>query len=333
MSAQPIAAMTLGPALLKLQDVKPGQHFDLGAAGQMFTAGGGKAGGVFELVSMPPAPAGLRHWEWGYDPFPDASWATMSQKRHIFTPGKTGQVSLILQIPDEPHNYNRHFMLAVVLRPEKKGGLAVGLQLAARVQIETATSTAPDSGGGVVAVIPSRIRLQGAPGALVGGTVQLRSDHKESLQLSFHRFAEIEPLARKHPRYQSPGYRLMPDGAWLTAMPPAQELAAGARTTLKLAARVPKDAKAGQRFEEMLYWRWRAPEQDKADATMKTDTMKTDMKEENATAKAGKPEGNTASSAQAQLTEGTAREGLGFVRIQYEVIASDKAKADTAAEK
>lgn len=162
----------LGPAMILVRDVRPGQPVDLRAASGIEHAVSNSTGGPvsLEMVAGGPEDYGFASYECGYEPPPPGSFALdrsgVVASRHAIDleVGGRAMVALVVALPDRPEYYNRHFVGYVEAGPPMQGAVGATLRLRARVLLETAPSA--EHGGGVIGVAPSVAVLAEAGGTL-----------------------------------------------------------------------------------------------------------------------------------------------------------------------
>jgi hypothetical protein len=253
---QSLHALAMGPGMLMVQAVPPGQEVDLHKlGGTLFTIyNRSDKDQDYNLTCSSPSKGGVTEWEKGYEEIPDAGWCRVEEA--VFTiPAKSEkQVGLIIRIPDAPENYNRKFMLAVVLKSGRNVGTSVGLAVASRVQIETAVKgQLAESGGGAIALAPGTISIAGKPGGAVSGTVQVRNNTGQRLEAQIERLPQVYADPAKHARYGSAGRQLQLAEPWLAPRAPGLAIDPGGVFSLEFSGAIPAAAVPGQRYEELAF--------------------------------------------------------------------------------
>jgi hypothetical protein len=253
----PTPALEMGPGMFMVQDVPPGREVDLHKLGGIrFTIYNRSATNQdYTLRCARPGQGGLATWEKGYEEIPNAAWCYL-QESVITVPAQgEKQVGLIINIPDEPENYNRKFMLAVILTSGKTGNTSVGLAVACRVQIETAVNEEVGAATAApLAVVPGTLTVRGKPGDPITGSVLVRNNTSNALSASLERLPQIYDDPVKHPRYYSNGF-LPQTSAWLEAPFAAFPLAAGAEQRVQLTGTIPATAENGTKTEALAFIR------------------------------------------------------------------------------
>ena len=120
----PLPAIEMGPGMFMLQDVPPGREVNLRKiGGVLFTVyNRSDQAQDYTLSCKRPGLGGLPTWEKGYEEIPNAAWCYLEETTVTVPPKSEKQVGLIVNIPDEPENWNRKFMLAVILSSGKNDG-------------------------------------------------------------------------------------------------------------------------------------------------------------------------------------------------------------------
>lgn len=252
-----IPALELGPALFSVQRIPPGKAVDIAAlGGPRFTIPNkGKQEQTYTLTCQSPSPSALAGWERGYEAIPDASWCTLESEEITVPAGGEKQIGMTINIPDRPENYNRKWLVGVVLKPGGKKGIGVGLAVAARVQIETTVSSDAGHWGGPLALLPGLVALSGRPGETVHGSTRLRNTGAKEMPCRFDRLVNLYPDPYKHPRYTSNGWKGIVTETWLEDLGAPFTLAPAAERSIDLVGHIPKDAAAGTRWEELVFIR------------------------------------------------------------------------------
>jgi hypothetical protein len=257
-----LPALEMGPGMFMVQAVPPGREVNLRKlGGVLFTVTNRSDHAMdYTLSCHRPKEGGLPTWEQGYEEIPNAAWCYLEETT-ITVPAKSEkQVGLIINIPDEPENYNRKFMLAVILNTGKVGNTSVGLAVACRVQIETAINDHLDSSTAApLAVVPGTITLSGKPGATVSGSVLVRNNTSGRIDATVVRLPQVYADPMKHPRYDSNGFQPQKE-PWLAPQTAAFPLAAGGGTLLSFTGTIPATAEVGKKYEELAFIRATMPD-------------------------------------------------------------------------
>jgi hypothetical protein len=247
----------MGPGMIMLQDVPLGREVNLRKLGGLLFTVYNRSDQAqdYTLFCKRPGQGGLATWEKGYEEIPNAAWCYL-EETSVTVPAKSEkQVGLIVNIPDEPENWNRKFMLAVILTSGKNDGTSIGLAVACRVQIETAVrdQLAGASAAGGFALAPGTITVKARPGEAVSGVAQVRNDTGKRLEARIERLPEVYADPLKHPRYLSNGFQAHPGDAWLAPAQAGFALDPGAVLALTFSGKVPADAVPGKPFEELAF--------------------------------------------------------------------------------
>ena len=257
-----LSALEMGPGMFMVQEVPPGREVNLRKiGGVLFTVTNRTDQAMdYSLSCHRPAKGGLPTWEKGYEEIPNAAWCYLEETT-ITVPAKSEkQVGLIINIPDEPENYNRKFMLAVILNTGKVGNTSVGLAVACRVQIETAINDHLDSSTAApLAVVPGTITISGKPGATVSGVALVRNNTSSRLDAAIIRLPQVYADPIKHPRYDSNGFQPQKE-PWLAPQTAAFPIDAGGGTLLSFTGTIPATAEVGKKYEELAFVRATAPD-------------------------------------------------------------------------
>jgi len=241
-----------------LQDVPPGREVNLRKLGGVLFTVYNRTDQAqdYTLSCKRPGQGGLATWEKGYEEIPNAAWCYLEETTVTVPPKSEKQVGLIVNIPDEPENWNRKFMLAVILSSGKNDGTSIGLAVACRVQIETAVrdQIAGTANGGIT-LAPGTITVRGKPGDAVKGVVQVRNDTGKRINAQIERLPQVYADPVKHPRYLSNGFQTHPGEPWLAPQKSTFALDAAGVLALEFSGTIPATAALGQRYEELAFVR------------------------------------------------------------------------------
>ena len=261
-AVQPAAAtkptgggIALGPAMALAQQVPLGTH-DVELAGLSYRV---ENRGVTELpmtiAILPPAQAGTVRWELGYEPIPDPKWITVvNAGGDTLAAGEARDFRVRVQIPNEPQWANRRFVACVTARPGRGAGIGAGLNLAARLLIETASSDNAAGSTQALATAPSSVRLSMRPSDSSEATVLIRraltsTEPADDATFTWKRLSEVEPEAVRRDRYRTPGTAEAPSD--MVSVSLVGEAPIGAWQVLRLALHAPTRSDATS-FEELL---------------------------------------------------------------------------------
>ncbi len=249
-----LQALAFGPPLALFQDIPPGFEVDLKKVGQFSfrVANRSKNPQSYVLSIEAPPTDNRKSWEYGYEPIPDLSWCKM-HKDEITVPGATTEkVSLTIQIPEKPENYNRKFLFYVRIQSGTKQNIGVGLSLVARVLVETKVKPDVDKlGGKGLAFAPGQITLKGKPGSEFSAEVLLQNNFGKDINLKQAKLSDFYQEF-KFQRYQSSGFTLLPKKGWLSPVPD-QTVKKDGKNKYKISGTIPDSAKAGDKYEELLF--------------------------------------------------------------------------------
>jgi hypothetical protein len=259
-STNSVWALSMGPGLFMVQNVHPGQSVDVRKkSGVTFTLkNDSDQDNTYNLVCRKPGTAGLADWEQGYDEIPDASWCKL-EKEQVVVPAKSHvEVGLTIEVPDKPEYYNCKWILAVVLSGASgTGKVGVGLAIAARVQIETiANDDVKTSGGTPIAILPCVIDISGKPGDAFQQSVKLKNNTDRVLECKSERLVQVYTEEVKYPRYTSGGFEALVKETWLDWPkdgPAPITLKTGEVNDYKVSGTIPKTAKPGGKYEELVF--------------------------------------------------------------------------------
>ena len=265
MPAMARGGLAFGPALVLVENIAPaGGETDVFGKGEMTFVIYNRSdqAGWYHLGAVNPG-GDPRQWEKGYEAIPDASWCRLDIDE-VEVAAKTNQkIRLFINVPAKPEYFNRKWMLYVTCAPGKKPqtpkATGVGLQVASRVQIETASNAASNPAvGGALAIVPAQVSSSAAPSAELEHSVKVSNNTKEDRRFKILRLNEIEKEAEKYERYFGKdivdGKPLEPviGSTWITCAP-AIELKAGETKEFTIKLTIPKDARPGGNFEELLF--------------------------------------------------------------------------------
>lgn len=235
--------MGIGPALVLIDDVRPGAVIDLGAKGLRYLVQNqGAVERVFALEIATPQAYSLKAFEAGYEPLPDASWLTLEHTTLTAPPRDTASSGLTLRIPDAPEHWNRHYVVYIEAGAGEKVALGATLRVRARLLIETAVrddDAAPATS--LIAVTPGRVTMapSGVSGvAAAGGWQGEATVRNQGPAATFDvlTLAELYPgaLADRHPRYFPGHVAALADDGKVTVAVREFTLATGESQVLKL---------------------------------------------------------------------------------------------------
>jgi hypothetical protein len=250
----------MGPGMFMIQEVPPGKVVDLHKLGGVRFTVYNKADEPhdFNLTCRKPTQAGLVEWEKGYEEIPDAAWCRLEEPTFTIPAKGEKQVGLIIEIPDAPENYNRKFMLGVVLKTGLDPAFGVGLAVTCRVEIETAVNDHLGANpGAALATVPGTIALSGKPGATVSGPVRLRNNTAGRLAASVERLSVVETDPTRQARYFASGLQPQIE-PWLAPQMAAFALESGGENRLLFSGTIPASAEVGKKYEELAFIRAKA---------------------------------------------------------------------------
>ncbi len=250
----PQGGVALGPAMALALDIPAGVDVDASAERRLLYTLGNRGGEALPVTlhALPPAAAGVSTWELGYEPLPDPGWVQLAPSALVLPPGSEVKSHVVLHVPAGSTWLNRRFVACVTLRPGTQPGVGAGLALAARLLIETTTSSSADAGADApLATVPSRVGLDLPPGGAGSATVLVRRrGRSDPTTVQWRHLATLEGDAVRRLRYRTP---FTIEDATI-ATPGAAELhaEAGAWMPMTITLHAPADAVPGSRYEDIL---------------------------------------------------------------------------------
>lgn len=261
------AAIGISPGLFLVRNVKPGAEVSLLKNGLPITVlNRTKRAGSFCMECISPKKAGMRRWEYGYEPMPREWFRVVRPNAEIAANG-SHRFELVFKIPDVPANYNRRFVLYVrARRGRTTKAWGVSLAVASRIMVETRTRNKLDGkGAGPIAVVPSGILFNKMkPGESDSAKVKIRNNTDRTMvfarrgirdyypEESYYTEAQRKSQREKPHRYFDGNVKPVLTGTWLE-LKDGFKLKPGKAKTVKIKVRVPKDAGPGQ-YEELVYF-------------------------------------------------------------------------------
>jgi hypothetical protein len=258
-----VQALSVSPGLAMVQNIPLGQEVNLGKLG-LSICGHNDGDEVQTFAFKPEVPSGTwgRDWEAGYEAFPDVSWCRMEEGYVDAQPKDTANGALILNIPDRPENYNRKWVIYVLVQKDnrKARGIGAGMAIAVRLMIETVVNDKVDgAAAGPLAFIPGTITVPVKPGEKTDFAVKLRNNSGLRLTCKTERLNQIYSKPHKYPRYTTTGCEALLKDSWTTPADELFSLEADATMSFKLNVVVPPDVDASKKYEELVFVRGTGP--------------------------------------------------------------------------
>ena len=248
------ATLALGPALVLVQNIKPGAaEADIFGQGEFTFViyNKDKDSGWYNLDIEKPADAK----ELGFAPIPDASWCKLDIQEVEVKGESNAKIHMTVKVPDKPEYYNRKWTVLVVCAPGKRAKddkPAVGLRIASRVLIETVSKPDAEPKDGIgIALYPTLLQSSAIPGAFIDETVTIKNNTDADRTYSTKHLDEIEKDAEKHERYFSKATLPVVKGPWISS-DATFKLKPGETKDLKVDIKVP-DSTAKGKYEELLF--------------------------------------------------------------------------------
>lgn len=195
--------VSLGPALILVQDVKPGQRVDLGihAKVEHGMTNHGQRPVTAELAAVVPSSYDFKQFDCGYEPPASAEWFTLRRGEHTamrhlleLKTKRRETASLVIEIPDKPENWNRHFVVYVEGGQPTRTAVGTTLRMRARILLETAPR-APKKGeavpGGVIAAGPALIAMQRTKYGFWTGSTRISNNDSRPASLVLLRLRQV----------------------------------------------------------------------------------------------------------------------------------------------
>lgn len=189
----------LGPALILVRDLVPGETIDIGALSNIQHSLVNNTGKKvdLEIAVKRPDNYGFSQFECGYEPIDPRIILSLKREgkeaaSHQFSldPDERGGASLVLQVPEEPDLWNRHFVVYIEGGAPSKVAMGAALRMRARILIETAARSIPETvppseSQASIALSPSLITMQGQDTGSWNGQclLQNNSNHEQIFDL------------------------------------------------------------------------------------------------------------------------------------------------------
>ncbi len=155
------------PSLVNLQNVKPGEPFDLNRDAKISIHVPNQGRDMYYAIML--AENENKNYK-GFQPWPDISWFEFSEDTFFIKHGDTAKINAVISIPDEEKFYNQAYMLPIRIKEVNKAGqvsVRVGVQLSITVKyfIETQTNRSIDTPpAGDIGVMPSVLYAKNSQG-------------------------------------------------------------------------------------------------------------------------------------------------------------------------
>ncbi len=245
--------MTLSPAIALAQHLSLGREIDLSADDKLlYQIQNHSAEAIaVQMVSNSPLKAGVRFWEYGYEPIPDPTWLTLTPNDVGLGPDGAIPVRVKVTIPDLPENANRRFVACVTMKLGSDASFGASLALSARLLIETEPRFVASAGAGELMAIPSTIAVDDLTPGATGARLLLLTNHRSAaVDLIMRRLPEVEPRAEKQIDYVG---ATLTDTPWFSS-DTTFHLEPEETKTVRLAIAIPADAIVGQPHEDLLFF-------------------------------------------------------------------------------
>jgi len=220
----PTVGLAVEPGGLLLQDVTPGELYDLAAkTGIMLTIHNrDRNDHTYVISSHRPSEVGNRRVPPGYSDIVDPSWLWFEQSEVRVPAQGASQVRMFLRIPDDERYHNQHCSVSVGVVGKPEPGETLTLAVYPRFEIETAASSREElrlRPAGAIAFAPSVLTLRPRGAGLVGEFVVCNNDSRR------HQFklwvASRGELGDGRQLFPSGGYEWLPENDWVALRRPA----------------------------------------------------------------------------------------------------------------
>lgn len=247
------AALGFGPAVLALENVRPGVETEIPVPFEIHNETDKAA--TANLSVRVPADAGILKWEMGYAAVPSAEWFRLEKTQVEVGARSIAKVKLFVKIPDGAQYKNKKWVVGVCCEQgsaKVASGTGVGLMLSARLCLETIPDNAIDEKSAGIALAPSaRGFTDCVPGETFEVKYTLRNNGAQPVTLVRKSLKELDADGERHPRYFMAGYEALFD-SW-TAVNAPIELGANETKEVTFSVTIPKTAAAGKSYEDVLF--------------------------------------------------------------------------------
>lgn len=168
-AAEPGRGFSVQPGGLLLQDIAPGQEYDLSSTRGLWLTirNTDTQPHGFAVTAHRPSQLASGQWLEGYEEIPDPAWLSFEPASVRVEAGSVGRVKMRLSVPEGEAHYNRHWTVGLAVRLESEPGQTLAFAIYPRYQIETAPrAESPSVGAPAFSVFPSTVML--APSATGG---------------------------------------------------------------------------------------------------------------------------------------------------------------------
>jgi len=221
----PVTGLAVEPGGLLLQDVGPGELYDLAAkTGILLTIHNrDRNDHTYVISSHRPSEVGNRRVPPGYSDIGDPSWLWFEQPEVRVPAQGSSRVRMFLRIPDDERYRNQHWSVSVAVVGKPEPGETLTLAVYPRFEIETAAVA--KSGlrlkpAGEVAVCPSVVTLDAlAKQARLRGEFVLCNNDRKTHRYRLTVLAQEEAAQRV--RFSpSGGFTWLPESSWVSVRRP-----------------------------------------------------------------------------------------------------------------
>lgn len=263
------SGISLGPGLIMVRNIPPGETVDLGEiAGVLHTARNHGAGPTtIDFVASRPASYNFGLFECGFDAPPDevglrlryAAGVDATEAGEVVVPGKgSASGSLVIELPDEPRFYNRHFAAFVEAGQGNRSPLGMAVRMRARILFETAPAPPPAEGpppGGVIAVAPATVMMVPATDGTWSGTARIGNNDDRGAELDLLRVHEVYTGedSDKQPRFFEGAHLAVLGEDWARPETESFHLAAGEGRAVRFTAPPGRNVEADSYRDEVFF--------------------------------------------------------------------------------
>jgi hypothetical protein len=252
------SGLAIAPGLSLIENVIPGKPLDLAVNGLPITIFNKSAGVLTaELVFSDYQPYSLASFECGFEYLPDKSWVTVTPLTQDIPGGEQRTGSVVLNIPDRPECWNRHYVVCVETGVPVRTALGATLRMQARILVETAAKDQPANVGprGELGVTPSRISMVTGTDQTWSGTTTVMSSANAEATYDVLSIGQVYPpaLADRHSRFFGTNVTAQTVRPWAIIEPSSFSLAAGATQRLTCTAKPERQPNGQERIDEVFF--------------------------------------------------------------------------------
>jgi hypothetical protein len=252
------SGLAIAPGLAFVENVIPGKPIDFAASGLPITIYNRSAHMLpAELVFSDYIPYTLASFECGFEYLPDKTWVTVTPQLQDIPAGEQRRGSIVLNIPDRPEHWNRHYVVCVDTGVPMPYALGATLRMQARILVETAAKEQPANVGprGELGLTPSRISMQKQNDTVWSGTTTVMSNASTQSEYDVLTIGQVYPpaLADRHSRFFNSTSTAQITPAWTTIEPQSFTLAAGATQQLTCSAKPNRQPQGQERIDEVYF--------------------------------------------------------------------------------